>query len=175
MPTLTATKMSELRNKNWRSFPNNENIIVICGSMSHYPMMLKIREALENRRFATIIPEDESRLKDAGLTQEAYFNFKKKVSEEYFRKIRQKKVYGILVVNCQKHGQENYIGPNTFAEIAIAVNAKKSVFLLNDFYDPVNDELIAWRVYPLKGNLIELMDHLDKLEKTRSRQLSLSL
>lgn len=47
----------------------------------------------------------------------------------------------------------NYIGANTFAEIAIAFYFGKKVFLLNDIYEPYSDELIAWGAIPLKGEI----------------------
>lgn len=31
-------------------------------------------------------------------------------------------------------------------------------FLLNDIYEPYKDEIVGWRVVPLKGNLSKLED-----------------
>ena len=59
----------------------------------------------------------------------------------------------MLVVNSDKKGVKNYIGANTFAEIAIAFYFEKKLYLLNDIYGPYSDELLAWNVIPLKGNL----------------------
>lgn len=56
----------------------------------------------------------------------------------------------------KKGGIDNYIGPNTFAEIAFATYYKKEVYLLNDIYEPYKDELIAWHVIPLKGDFRKL-------------------
>ena len=62
----------------------------------------------------------------------------------------------ILIVNACKNGIENYIGANSFAEIAFGFYFKKKVYLLNDIYEPYKDELIGWDVIPLKGDLSKL-------------------
>ena len=59
----------------------------------------------------------------------------------------------ILVVNSINRGIENYIGPNSLAEIAFGFYYNKNVYLLNDYYEPYLDELVGWNVVPLKGNL----------------------
>lgn len=64
----------------------------------------------------------------------------------------------ILIVNETKNGIENYIGANSFAEIAFGFYFKKKVYLLNDVYEPYKDELIGWGVIPLKGDLSKIKD-----------------
>jgi len=59
----------------------------------------------------------------------------------------------ILIVNETKNGIENYIGPNSFAEISFGFYYNKRVYVLNDIYEPYKDELIGWGVIPLKGKL----------------------
>ena len=62
----------------------------------------------------------------------------------------------ILIVNAKKGDIENYIGPNSFAEIAFGYYYHKNVFLLNDIYEPYRDELEGWDIIPLRGNLKHL-------------------
>jgi hypothetical protein len=59
----------------------------------------------------------------------------------------------ILVVNTKKGDIDNYIGPNSFAEIAFGFYFKKKVFVLNDIYEPYRDELDGWGVIALHGDL----------------------
>lgn len=59
----------------------------------------------------------------------------------------------ILVVNTKKGDIDNYIGPNSFAEIAFGFYYKKKVFVLNDIYEPYRDELDGWGVIALHGDL----------------------
>lgn len=63
----------------------------------------------------------------------------------------------ILIVNAAKDGIENYIGPNSFAEIAFGFYYHKKVYLLNDIYEPYKDELIGWNIVPLKGDIDKIV------------------
>ena len=62
----------------------------------------------------------------------------------------------ILVINDAKNDIENYIGANSFAEIAFGFYFNKQVYLLNGIYEPYKDDLIGWNVNTLKGNLDKL-------------------
>ena len=74
----------------------------------------------------------------------------------HFDEITNEKTNIVLAVNVTKNEIENYIGPNTFAEIAMAFYFNKKIYLLNDIYEPYRDELEGWNVIPLKGNLDNL-------------------
>jgi len=104
--------------------------------------ILKIKEKLEDKGYHVLLPEEC--LKDIP---------KKIASRTHFSRIENKNNEIVLIVNTTKNGIENYIGPNSFAEIAFAFYFNKNIFLLNDYYEPYLDELTAWNVTPLKGNL----------------------
>lgn len=116
--------------------------IVLCGSMKVKEDILKIKEKLEDKGYHVLLPEEC--LKDIP---------KKIASRTHFSRIENKNNEIVLIVNTTKNGIENYIGPNSFAEIAFAFYFNKNIFLLNDYYEPYLDELTAWNVIPLKGNL----------------------
>jgi len=77
-------------------------------------------------------------------------------SRAHFNRIADPENDTIIVVNATKNGIENYIGPNSFAEIAFGFYFNKKVFLLNDVYDQYKDEIVGWNVIPLKGDLNNL-------------------
>jgi len=81
---------------------------------------------------------------------------KKEASLLHFSEIDKDDVDALLIVNEDKNGQKNYIGANGFAELAFGFYKGKKIFLLNDIYEPYSEELIAWEVIPLKGDLTEL-------------------
>lgn len=116
--------------------------IVLCGSTKVKEDILKIKEKLEDKGYHVLLPEEC--LKDIP---------KKIASRTHFSRIENKNNEIVLIVNTTKNGIENYIGPNSFAEIAFAFYFNKNIFLLNDYYEPYLDELTAWNVIPLKGNL----------------------
>ena len=51
----------------------------------------------------------------------------------------------------------NYIGPNSFAEIAFGFYFNKRVLLLNDIYEPYKDEIVGWNVKCLNGDLSKIL------------------
>jgi hypothetical protein len=116
--------------------------IVLCGSMKVKDKILSTKEELEKMGYNVLLPEECMK----GLPKEI-------ASRAHFDRIKNKNNESILIVNSTKNGIENYIGPNSFAEIAFGFYFKKKIFLLNDIYEPYEDELIGWHVIPLNGNL----------------------
>jgi hypothetical protein len=150
-------------------------IIVICGSMVHFSLMLQLQRQLRLYGIDSIAPEDERHLTALSLSENDYAKMKRRMSERYFRIIRRRTVHGILVANFEKHGRANYIGPNSLAEIAIAVNAKKKIYLAQDIYPELTDELVAWEACSLRGDLAPLVRDLEKASLLEQQQLTLDL
>lgn len=144
---------------------NNANLrrVVICGSMSQYNSMLQYRDQLSRNGIPTLIPDNERALVEA-LSREQILEIKSDKSRLWLEEVKSPKTYGILVVNESKNGLDNYIGANTFAEIAIAFNAYKQIFLLHGLYTPYEDELLAWKALPLLGHLEGLISAYWKAE-----------
>ncbi len=149
--------------------PKN-NSLVICGSMSSYSIMKSLKKDLLKYKIPAITPTEESD-KILKSTKNDFLIFKKEVSKENFKLIRKSKVYGILVVNSPKKNIVNYIGANTFAEIAIAFNARKKIFLLYDIFKVFEDELLAWGAMPLYNDMNVLINTYMKDVKKSSTSL----
>ncbi len=81
-------------------------------------------------------------------------------SRAHFDRISNPDNQAILIVNVTKNGIENYIGPNSFAEIAFGFYFNKKVFLLNDIYEPYKDEIIGWNIKCLNGDLSKIASNL---------------
>ena len=116
--------------------------IVLCGSMKVKDKILEVKEELENKGYNVLIPKECME----GLP-------KVLASRKHLERVNDPKNSYILVVNSINRGIENYIGPNSLAEIAFGFYYNKNVYLLNDYYEPYLDELVGWNVVPLKGNL----------------------
>lgn len=116
--------------------------IVLCGSMKVKDKILEVKDELEKRDFNVLLPKECME----GLPKII-------ASRKHFERIIDKDNDYILIVNATKKGIENYIGPNSFAEIAFAFYFNKKIYLLNDIYEPYKDELVGWGVIPLKGDL----------------------
>lgn len=138
-----------------RRFRTNRRIVLI-GSMGVYPDLLDCARLLDSEGIKTVVPE----LEDEVVQQLSLFEFeafKRRVSFAYLRKIRDPRTYGVLAVNLDRHGILNYIGPNTFAEIAVAFAQSKKVYLLQGVPESYRDELSAWRAISLRGQIDRLI------------------
>ncbi len=122
--------------------------IILCGSMKVKDKIIEIKNTLEKSGYHVLLPE------------ECMKGFPKEIaSRAHFKRIEDPNNKIVLVVNTAKNGIENYIGPNSFAEIAFAFYFNKNIYLLNDYYEPYLDELLSWKVTPLKGNLKKINDN----------------
>lgn len=132
--------------------------LVICGSMRAWNNMREVQEALGRRGIDSLIPDTDEILPHAtaGELHEA----KRVASMRHFECIQDAHTAAVLVVNVEKEGQANYIGPNAFAEIAVAVASGRRVYLLNGIPQAYSDELHAWGARELHGELDALADEL---------------
>lgn len=116
--------------------------IVLSGSKKFIPKFFELEKQLTNMGHQVVVPREfmvEMEKRDASLL--------------HFSEIQKEDVDCLLIVNETKNGSENYIGANGFAEIAFGFYFQKKVYLLNDIYEPYQEELEAWSIIPLKGNL----------------------
>lgn len=134
--------------------------IVICGSMMFWEEMKKCQSKLKEMGIEAIIPKDENGLLE-NMSDEEFRKFKRKVSSAYLKKIREKETIAVLVFNEPKKGIDNYIGANTFVELAMAFAWNRTIFLLNDIYTPYEDELLAWDAICLHGDTSRIKSFID--------------
>ena len=135
--------------------------LVICGSMTFYSKMKELKEELWSLGIDAEVPEDETELPQ-NMTDEAFAKFKRKVSKSYFKKIREAGTIAILVVNEEKRGIPNYIGANTLVEAGMAISWGRRVFIYNNIYEPLEDELIAWDAVAIHRDLQIIKHFFDK-------------
>ena len=120
--------------------------IILCGSMKVKNKIFEVKEILENNGFNVLLPEEC--IKGVNKTVASRAHFDRIVSNEA----------DVLIVNEEKNGIKNYIGPNSLCEVAFSFYYNKKIFLLNDIYEPYRDELEGWGVIPLNGNLGKIME-----------------
>lgn len=115
-------------------------VIVLCGSMKFKEDIIAIGKQLESVGHVVKLPIECINGEPKEIASRTHFN--RIVAED---------TEAILVVNNEKNGIANYVGPNSFAEIAFAFFYNKKIFLLNDIYEPYKDELEGWKVVTLSG------------------------
>lgn len=119
--------------------------IVLCGSMKVKEKILEVASKLESMEYNVLLPVECMQGVEKIIASRAHLNRIIDESNEI-----------ILIVNETKNGIENYIGPNSFAEISFGFYYNKRVYLLNDIYEPYRDELVGWGITPLKGKLEDI-------------------
>lgn len=146
--------------------------LVVCGSMAFYGQMCRLQAMLSQQSLRVVVPDADD-YSTATMSPEQYEAFKREISFAHIRRIRNPQTFGILVVNLDKHTIHDYIGPSTFAEIAIAAVHGKHVFLLGDLPDAYAEELAAWGAVALRGRLAPLIALYRELCARETRQLSM--
>ena len=124
--------------------------IVLSGSKKFIPKFFELEKIIKDMGADVVVPREfivDMTKKDGSLL--------------HFSEIDKDDVSAVLIVNESKNGIDNYIGANGFAELAFGFYKGRKIFLLNDIYDPYEEELIGWDVIPMKGDLNILKDFID--------------
>ena len=124
--------------------------IVLCGSMAFIEEMKCLSATLLKIGLNPIIPREYN---SNEVAKSDINEFKRLVSRDHFDKITTTDTSAVLIINASKGGINNYIGANTFAEIAMAFYFRKTIYILNGIYKPYQDELLAWGAIFLHGNI----------------------
>lgn len=110
--------------------------ITICGSTKFIKEMMEVKERLETLGQEVLVPlsaeinQDKDYWNNMKLNDfDKFLNTKRKRMLGHFDKIKSSDA--ILVLNYDKGDKKNYIGGNTFIEMAIAFEHGKKIFLLN--------------------------------------------
>jgi hypothetical protein len=137
--------------------------ITICGSMSFIKEIQQIEQELIKSGITVYTPQEEGTAIDYdSLEKEERTSLKQKYIDDHIEKIKDSKA--ILIANYRKKDAENYIGANTFLEMAFAYILKKKIFILNKIpAQPNTLEIEALKPVELKGDLNNLLDFLNKV------------
>lgn len=140
--------------------------------MALYAEMCSCREKLMGMGVTAIAPALET-VELLDQTAASAERIKYVFSRKHLRKIRDSRTLAVLVFNRDNHGIPNYIGPNTFAEIAVAFAHYKRIYLFQGYADMYVDELRAWGAVPLQADLRRIADDFDGFERVRRSQPTL--
>ena len=133
--------------------------IFICCSKHLYHHVPLIKEELEKQGHVITLPNSfddpmcEEKMKQR--SKEEHIKFKSAMLKLQEEKIKQNDA--LLILNFEKHGQQNYIGGATFLEIFKAFELDKKVFLMNPIPDNIfKDELIGMNPIILNNDLSKI-------------------
>ena len=140
-----------------------EKIITICSSASFYAQVLEAEDFLKKAGFAVSVPLTANKMKKSGdfrvETYKTWFknpnDYKRKtfLTKHHFNKIV--KGDAVLVLNYEKNGIKGYIGGAVLCEMAIALQFKKKIYVLNpiDKTSSYKEEILAMDPVILNGDL----------------------
>ncbi len=138
--------------------------ITLCGSIKFVKEMREMKSLLEEQGHEILIPLSAELNQDKTFWNEIKINnieefasLKGGRMKGHFDKIKESDA--ILVLNYDKDGRINYIGPNTFLEMAIAFDCNKKIFVLNPLAenDPNFEELISMSPIIVNGDLSKIL------------------
>ena len=134
--------------------------IFICASKHNYHHIPRIKKDLEKNGHRIALPNCfndpfiELRIKEE--SSQKHIELKQKLLKEQVLKIRENDA--ILVVNCDKNDQKNYIGGATFLEIYKAFEFGKKIFLFNPIPKGIlEDEIIGMNPTIVNGDLLKVV------------------
>ena len=131
--------------------------IAICASMIFAKEMLEVKADLEALGHIVILPQNAERYAKSQLALETKAeSVKNKIKFDlirvYYEEIKASD--GILVLNYDKGGIDNYVGGNSFLEAGFAHILKKKVYFLFGIPKMLySDELKALQPIILDGDL----------------------
>lgn len=122
--------------------------------MRFVEQMKEWKEKLEDEGYMVETPAlfDFHKVRDEEGNLEKFEEIKRRETKIHFDKVAQAEL--LLILNYDKDGKKNYIGGNTFAEIAYAIalnlchGSSKEIYTINPLptYLPYYEELRAWGV-----------------------------
>ena len=138
--------------------------VAICASASNYPQVIAASYDIEKLGINVLLPATAASMKEnSGKNIEADRDWTSVTAHEkasfirgHFNEIE--KSDAILVMNYEKHGKANYIGPNVLMEMSIAFYLRKPIHILNGKPEnsPLIDEILGLEPIFLNGDFKKL-------------------
>ena len=148
--------------------------IVICSSANFYRQAVAIQDSLNKLGLDVVIPVTAERMKESGDFEVSHYKTWFAEAGDYHKKAAlmhghfDKVAAGdaILVLNFEKNGRQNYIGPNVLMEMALAFHLGKPIFVLNELPDdsPFEEELKGLMPIILHGTAENLPAEWEKMQ-----------
>lgn len=139
--------------------------LAICASASNYPRVIAASYDIEKLGIKVLLPATAARMKEHGdENTEADTDWTSVTAHEkasfirgHFNEIEEGDA--ILVMNYEKHGKANYIGPNVLMEMSIAFYLHKPIYVLNGepTDSPLIDEILGLEPIFLHGDLTKIV------------------
>ncbi|HKU19172.1 MAG TPA: hypothetical protein VJP80_07975 [Candidatus Saccharimonadales bacterium] len=141
-------------------------ILTICCSASFYKQAVEIKAQLEAEGYEVVVPKTALVMQERNDYDPAHYKTWFGNEDDYPVKAERMRTHfdeitrgnAILVLNYEKHGKANYIGPNVLMEMALAFYQRKPIFVINELPadTPFEEELKGMMPVILHGKLQDL-------------------
>lgn len=145
--------------------------IVICSSAAFYKHVNDVATELEKAGIRVVVPKTARRMAETGDYDVSHYKTWFGNADDYVKKADYMRTHFdeiaagsiILVINDEKHGQANYIGPNVLLEMGLAWYQNKPIYILNGMpkNSPFEEEIKGFMPVVLNGNLATLINHVN--------------
>lgn len=138
-------------------------VITICSSSSFYKQVGELQDQLEALGYKVLVPKMAAEMKAKNnyerkafqpwLTDPNAYGVKADLIHGHFDKVAE--ADAILVLNNEKHGEQNYIGGNVLMEMGLAFHFGMPVFIFNDIPEESSfmEEIRGMLPVVLKGDI----------------------
>ncbi len=157
----------------------NKPVITICASCHFYRQAVDVQEQLQKLGYEVVVPSLATAMKESGDFEVSHYKTWYGDANDYHKKAQLMHGHfdkitdgdAILVLNYEKHGKQNYIGPNVLMEMALAFHQNKPIFVINELPDdtPFEEELKGIGAIVLSGELTNLPKEHAKIAKTKPK------
>ena len=149
---MTNHRVMQQNNLNIKVVVHDPMKITICGSMSFAKEMSEIKEILTKKGHQVTCPAElHLHLDPNNKINNRQEKIELDVIRKYFEEI--KATDAVLVLNYDKNNIKNYIGGNSFLEMAFAHVLNKKIFLMNEIPQMgYSDEIEAMQPIVLNKN-----------------------
>ncbi len=141
--------------------------LVVCSSAAFYKQVVQLKQQLEATGLVVVIPKTAAKMAETGDFEVEHYKTWFANADDYDKKADLMRAHfdeisngdAILVVNNEKHGHANYIGPNVLMEMSLAWYQNKAIYLLNAIPNesPFEEEIKGMNPIALGGNISKLM------------------
>ncbi|HCC83384.1 TPA: hypothetical protein DEP96_00880 [Candidatus Uhrbacteria bacterium] len=143
--------------------------LTLCGSIAFINEMDTLRQQLEALGHTVKMPPMQERIGEDGehISAEEYYAHKKAAGTDlnhwiwkhhgdcitmHFQKVEW--ADAVVILNLDKNGIANYVGPNTLMKIGLAFHLRKPIFLMNPIPQiSYFEELIGMKPVVINGDL----------------------
>lgn len=142
--------------------------ITICSSANFYRQAVNVQATLEAEGYTVLLPKSALKMKELNdftvhktwYGNETDYDKKADLMRTHFGKIAEGDI--TLVLNYEKHGKQNYIGPNVLMEMALSFYLKKPIFILNEMPEdsPFEEELKGMMPVLLHGKAEDIAKYI---------------